>query len=247
MPIKRRSTQKSQKTRRNVGLQSWQPAFESRWNSHTIKSRVQRLGSYRQSTLDTERMGLASSSTFSQTLICMKRLILAIGLVIVLAAGWAVVRRKIPSTIDYRGEKIKLTKLYFSYESYKDDPGNIDASENQRVARLVSEAPIANSFRSRKDAVEAVFAIKFPGYGAGGFGDSIRTREGSLNGLCVEIPRTDKSRYFIFRIVGGSYVLVDDFVAPDELLLQTFREDNGSILYIDNMGQTKLIHPITKS
>ncbi len=115
-------------------------------------------------------------------------------------AAWAVVRRILPSTIEYRGQKIKLTKFYLDYEDYKDDPDNIDPSETARVQRLVEESPIAHSFAGRKAAVDAVFEIKFPGYGSGGFGSPIQTSDGSLNGFLVEIPRSDKARYFIFRI-----------------------------------------------
>ena len=45
--------------------------------------------------------------------------------------------------IDYRGEKIKLTKAYADYAAYKNDPENIAPSETERVQRLVLGAPIS--------------------------------------------------------------------------------------------------------
>jgi hypothetical protein len=148
-------------------------------------------------------------------------------LVITAALVWEGIRRLIPSYVDYHGEKIKLSKFYLDYDDYKDDPDNIAPSETERVQRLVSGAPIAASFPGRKEAVDAVFDIKFPGYGSGGMGP-IEKDEGALNGLSVEIPRTDKDRYFIFQNAGGSYKLVDDFVASG---ISDFHLDGTNLVY----------------
>jgi hypothetical protein len=174
-----------------------------------------------------------------------KRLALVIGVVVLLAAAWAVVRKMLPSSIEYRGQKIKLTKFYLDYDDYKNDPDNIDPAETDRVQQLVSDAPIAHSFASRKDAATAVFDVKFPGYGAGGFGP-MRGNDQSLNGFVVEIPRTDKSRYFIFRNDRGRYLLVDDFVLADPWGIQSVREENGKLVYCTASGEPKLVHPIMK-
>jgi hypothetical protein len=174
-----------------------------------------------------------------------KRFLLLIGIFISLAAAWAAVRRILPSSIEYRGETIKLTKYYLDYDDYKNDRDNIDGSETQRVQRLVSEAPIARSFASRKDAVQAIFEVKFPGYGAGGFGGGIKESDGALNGFSVEIPRADKSRYFIFRDVRGNYVLVDDFISGD--ILESMHEENGAVVYCTAAGEARLVHPIMKN
>ena len=175
-----------------------------------------------------------------------KRFFLVIGAFVLLAATWAVVRRILPSSIDYRGQKIKLTKFYLDYDEYKNDPDNIDPSETERVQRLVSEAPIAHSFASRKDAATAVFEVKFPGYGAGGFGGAIHEADGTLNGFTVEIPRSDKCRYFIFRKDHGSYTLVDDFITANPWGFETVREENGNLIYSTAAGEAKLTHPILK-
>ena len=170
-----------------------------------------------------------------------KRLPLIIAVLVAVGAAWALVRRKIPSSVDYRGQQIKLTKYYFDYDDYKNDPDNIDPSETARVQRMMSEAPIAHSFTSRKDAASAVFEIRFPGYAAGGFGP-IQKGEGDLNGFSIEIPRADKNRYFIFRNVHGSYLLVDDF--QSDAGIQTVREEHGKLVYYTPSGQAKLTRPI---
>ena len=170
-----------------------------------------------------------------------KRLLLIIAVLVALGPAWAFVRRKIPNSIDYRGQQIKLTKYYFDYDDYKNDPDNIDPAEIARVQRMVSEAPIAHSFASRKDAVSAVFEIHFPGYGAGGFGP-IQEGEGALSGFSIEIPRADNNRYFIFRNVHGSYLLVDDF--QSDAGTQTVREEHGKLVYYTPSRQAKLTRPI---
>jgi hypothetical protein len=170
-----------------------------------------------------------------------KRLLLIIAVLVAVGAAWALVRRKIPSSVDYRGQQIKLTKYYFDYDDYKNDPDNIDPSETARVQRMVSEAPIAHSFASRKDAASAVFEIRFPGFGAGGFGP-IQKGEGDLNGFSIEIPRADKNRYFIFRNVHGSYLFVDDF--QSDTGIQTVREERGKLVYYTPSGQANLTRPI---
>ena len=177
----------------------------------------------------------------------LKQFLLVVGASILLTAGWEGVRRVIPSSVDYRGEKIKLSKFYLDYDDYKNDPHNIDASETERVQRMVSEAPIAHSFASRKDAVNAVFEVRFPGYGVGGFGDSIQKGEGALNGFEVEIPRAGKSRYFIFRNVHGRYVLVDDFIDPGTAAIQSVREEHGTLVYRTTTCATAFVRAILDS
>src|SRR5258706_16229358 len=97
----------------------------------------------------------------------MKRIIGVVLALIVITLLWAVGRRRVPSDIEYQGEKIKLTKYYLSFEDYKDDPDNIAPSENSRVERLVTQAPIGHHFSDRKEMVSAIFQVKFPGYGLG--------------------------------------------------------------------------------
>jgi hypothetical protein len=101
--------------------------------------------------------------------------------------------------IDYRGEKIKLTKAYANYDDYKNDPENIDPSETERVQRLVLGAPIATTFGSRLEAAKAIGQIAFPGYGSGGFVEQSQADGSVLMGFSVEVPRAGKERYFVFK------------------------------------------------
>src|SRR5258708_38657719 len=95
----------------------------------------------------------------------MKKAILLAAALIAIAMLWTVGRRHLPSDIEYQGEKIKLTKYYLSFEDYKDDPDNIDPSENKHVERLVTEAPLGHHFACRKEFAGALVGVKFPCHG----------------------------------------------------------------------------------
>ena len=146
--------------------------------------------------------------------------------------------------IDYRGEKIKLTKAYTSYDDYKNDPENIDPSETERVQRLVLDAPIAKTFGSRLEASKAIGQIAFPGYGSGGFVERSQPDGSVLMGFSVEVPRASKERYFVFQGKDGVYTLVDDFVYPDNpgLLRSVVRRGNDLVFTSIN-GKEAVVRP----
>ncbi len=170
----------------------------------------------------------------------MKRALIVIGAVIALLVIWNFVSTLIPSYIDYRGEKIKLTRYYLDYDEYKNDPDNIDPSETARVQRLVREAPVNRSYASRPEMSHATFDMKFPGYGAGGLGDG-RQGEGSISGLSVEIPRSDQSRYLVFQCTRGKYVLLDDFVNSEPPLLMHVQREGNKLVYSSYDEKQKII------
>ena len=174
----------------------------------------------------------------------MKRGLIIVAAVVGVAFLWLALLRIVPSSVDYRGEKIKLTRFYLDYDDYKNDPDNIDASETARVQRLVSEAPIAHAFASRKDAASAVFEIKFPGYAAGGFGDG--KPDSDLLGFMIEIPRSERGRYFLFRKNGAGYVLIDDFLDSSMPGISHVEEVNGNLVYSMDGRPERLVRPLHK-
>ena len=172
----------------------------------------------------------------------MKKGLSIAGAVVLACLAYAVLVRVVPSSVDYRGEKIKLTRFYFDYDDYKNDPDNIDPSETARVQQLVSEAPIAHSFATRQGLGRAVFDTKFPGYAAGGFGDG--KPDSDLVGFVIEIPRADRGRYFLFRKNAAGYVLVDDFLDSTMPGINRVAEDSGKFIYSMDGRPEKLIRPI---
>ena len=145
--------------------------------------------------------------------------------------------------IDYRGEKIKLTKAYADFDDYKNDPDNIDPSETGRVQRLVLGA-IAKTFGGRMEASQAIGQIAFPGYGSGGFVEQSQADGSVLMGFSVEIPRANKERYFVFQGKDGVYTLVDDFVHSETagLLRRVMRRGNDLVFTSIN-GKEILVRP----
>jgi hypothetical protein len=146
--------------------------------------------------------------------------------------------------IDYRGEKIKLTKAYTDYDEYKNDPENIDPSETERVQRLVLAAQIAKTFGSRLEASKAIGQFAFPGYASGGFIEQSQADGSVLMGFSVEIPRANKERYFVFQGRDGVYTLVDDFVHPDTAgLLHAVTRRGNELVFTSIDGKEALVRP----
>jgi hypothetical protein len=146
--------------------------------------------------------------------------------------------------IDYRGEKIKLTKAYANYHDYKNDPENIDPSETERVQRLVLGAPIDKTFASRLEASKAIGQIAFPGYGSGGFVEQSQADGSVLMGFFVEVPRAKKDRYFVFQGKDGVYTLVDEFVHPDTAVsLRSVIRRGNDLVFTSIDGKEALVRP----
>lgn len=167
------------------------------------------------------------------------RFVVGLALVVVVWCVWSVVRRRLPDYIEYRGEKIKLSKYYPDYDSYKNDPDNIDPSETGRVQQLVLSAQINRQYPTRIAVFQASSEVAFPGYGSGGMGGATLPDGDTVTGFSVEIPRLDKERYFIFRSHNGVYTLVDDFVANEPLLtgMQPVKDD---LVFYDVNGKPAL-------
>ncbi|HYL99091.1 MAG TPA: hypothetical protein VEZ90_09070 [Blastocatellia bacterium] len=139
--------------------------------------------------------------------------------------------------IPYRGHNIKLTKVYPDYETYKDDPDNIDPGEIDKVEKLMLEAKIETHLPDRLAVSKAVFDLKFPGYGISGFGETPQKDGSKIVAHSIEIPRKDKDRCFVFRTTGGVYELVDDFVLDSSAgEIADVRYDQGDITYFDRNG-----------
>jgi hypothetical protein len=150
--------------------------------------------------------------------------------------------------IDYQGEKIKLSRSYSDYDDYKNDPNNIDPSETARVQRLVMNAPIPRTFKSRLEASKAIGKVAFPGYGSGGFNEQTQADGSVLMGFFVEIPRADKERYFIFHGREGIYKLIDDFVYPDAPgLIHSVVRRGDDLVFSSIEGKEVLVRPYPRS
>jgi hypothetical protein len=140
-----------------------------------------------------------------------------LGIIVVAAGGLALaysayVERYGSDEMDYRGEKIRLTKKYVDYDDYKNDPDNLAPSEIARVEQMMTQARIGPDFADRKEFVHQVMQIKFPGYGAWG-GPRVAAAERQFQVEAIEIPQLDKDRYFVAEMKpGGSLRMVDDFV-----------------------------------
>ena len=142
--------------------------------------------------------------------------------------------------MEYRGQRIKLSRSYSDYDEYKNDPDNIHPSERPRVQELVRTAPVARSYPDQSTLYESLVALSFPGYGSGNLARTRQADGSEVLAYGVEIPGTEQDRYLVFRSSGSSFVLVDDFVersvvgpasVTDEGTEWVYRRANGTILF----------------
>ncbi|QOV91266.1 hypothetical protein [Humisphaera borealis] len=139
-------------------------------------------------------------------------------------------------SIEYQGQAVKLSKPYGDYDDYKNDPNNLAPGEAGKVQQLVQSAPIAKQFSSRELMIHAVFALKFPGYGLGSYGEKPQPDNSVLALFGVEIPKSGNSRYLLFRGTGGLYTLIDDFVYADSAAIGGVSENGDKFVYSTMQG-----------
>lgn len=148
--------------------------------------------------------------------------------------------------IEYRGQKIKLSKAYSDYDDYKNDPENIHPSETKRVQHLVMEVPIEKRFNRSDALIQSPIDLAFPGYGSTLFSEQ-RQKDGSvLTGFCIEIPRAEQERCAAYREVNGAYDLIDDFVVDAELLISNVNQADDTLVYSGADGKPIITRPLSE-
>lgn len=139
------------------------------------------------------------------------------------------------SKIRYQGQTIKLAERYPDFGSYEDDPDNLPPAEIDRIASLIKNAVIPQSFSTREQAAEYLyFKIKFPGYGL-----SLGQLDKPLALFSVEIPKKDEERWIAMEQQGRKWVVVDDFVWPTANgYIDRGLTEGSRIRYVDRDGKT---------
>jgi hypothetical protein len=114
-----------------------------------------------------------------------------------------------------------------------------------RVQKLVMEAPIARSFKTKLEAAQAVAKVAFPGYGIGGFTGEVGMDEPVI-GFSIEIPRSEKDRYIVFRKTTVGYVLIDDFADSTMPGITRVQRVGDSLAYGMEGRSEKLVRPLSR-
>lgn len=134
-------------------------------------------------------------------------------------------------SIEYRGKKVRLSKAYSDYDDYKADPNNLAPSETASVQNIVGGAALAATYATWDDLFEAVWSLTFPGYGAGRFLAPPQSDGTELFGFMIEIPRSGKNRYIVYRSRNGRFEFADDFQSPGSPLVLRVEERGGKFVY----------------
>jgi hypothetical protein len=179
-----------------------------------------------------------------------KRSILFLCLVLAGVVLWFLNRARMfepaMDVVEYQSQIFKLTRSYRDYDDYKNDPDNLDPSENARVERAVAEARVAGTFRTREDMIHAaVFDLRFPGYGLTSLED-VQPDGSTLACFRIEIPRAGKDRVMVFRGQDKARSLIDDFIALEKAAFISVTERDGALVYSAWDGSPVFVRPLAK-
>jgi hypothetical protein len=158
---------------------------------------------------------------------------------------WVLPRVLPPGTVLYHGHTIRLSKYYFDYDDYKNDPDNIAPEDRPLAANLVRTAPVPHDFATRLEMIHATVEVCFPGYGQGQFGEVGQPDGSVLAGYSVEVPAANEDRIFVFRGTGGAYTLLADFIASGDLGIRGVAREGDELVFHSWTGQVVLRRSLT--
>src|SRR5262249_25017372 len=86
---------------------------------------------------------------------------LVVFVVCILIGNSFLIVRYVPSlfgmrSVTYQGEQVRLSKRYFKFDEYRQDPDNIDAAELERVEALVKGAKVPPTLANQADLERAI-------------------------------------------------------------------------------------------
>jgi hypothetical protein len=139
-------------------------------------------------------------------------------------------------TIDFRGEKIKLGRAFSSYEAFRTDPDNLNGSDVDQIERLIMDARVRRSFRSRQELIQATSDLKFPGYGYGCL--QFPQADGTIYYVVsVEVPQRNKERNLVARTSTNGLQIIDDFISDGAAgVVRQVTEEQKVVRYFNAQG-----------
>ncbi|MBY0114163.1 MAG: hypothetical protein K2Y21_15210 [Phycisphaerales bacterium] len=163
--------------------------------------------------------------------------LVGIGVMVLVGLGISAVRRGSQhfDEFPYRGETYKLARTYSSWEEYEGAP--MLAPEALAAAqKAVESKPVTPIYKSRSDLAQGVGDLSFPGFGSGQFGDRAAADGSMLSGHSIEVPQSDRERVVVYRGVGDTWTLIDDFVNAAGKSIHRVDEADGKLTYRDFGG-----------
>lgn len=162
--------------------------------------------------------------------------IFAISLLAIWGLYWLYVQIAGSDEMDYRGERIKLTRKYVDYDAYKNERDNILESELPKIERMIVTAKVSSRFNNWAAFATEAGELKVPGYGFGG-GPNIQATGRTFIISSIEIPTRPwggKNRYFVLeQRPDQSLDLIDDFIGPDYPDLAEIKLVNDRLVYFN--------------
>lgn len=173
----------------------------------------------------------------------MRRIVPLIVIIPAVAVLWWMIG-KVTSSFDsvtYQGQRVHLGKSYSDYYEYKDDPDRLASGEVAKAQQLVRSAPVQKQFPDRDRMIEAVFSLRFPGYGLLACGEKPQSDGSVLELFGIEVPRSGTMRYLLYRGAGGAFTLIDDFTYSDATRIEALSSKEGRLVYTSAAGATVVV------
>jgi hypothetical protein len=142
------------------------------------------------------------------------------------------------NSIRYQDVNIPTARAYRDMHDFKDDIDNLSPQAAAQIEGLLKHAPFGPRFATVGMLDDALNELKVPGYGSF-FANQIGARiDHSLEFMYVEIPKRNQNRYLaVERQPTGEYIVVADFVAPDQPeITRVRRAGNGGLEFLSSSG-----------
>ena len=161
------------------------------------------------------------------------RLVLAAACVVAAFVLSAARAADAPSFVEYQGVHVELARTYADFDAYAADPDNLSPARARQVESLMREARVGPRFESDEALTQALFKLRFPGYGFFEANQLGAHLDPKLELVSLEIPKRGLNRYIALeKQPDGSLVVVDDFVAAAQPeITRVSRKADGKLEY----------------
>jgi hypothetical protein len=148
------------------------------------------------------------------------------------------------TTIEYQGQEIRASRAYSNFDTYKNDPNNLEPGDRRRAQALMQSAKVPDRCTTIHEVIDVVMDLEFPGYGTGGYGGPLGDGR-TLYAGSVEIPGAAADRYIVYLgSDGAGYDLVDDTVLPEAPYVHQVMLHDGKVTYLTEKGDVIVAHPV---
>jgi hypothetical protein len=144
--------------------------------------------------------------------------------------------------VEYQGHRVSVARRYANFDDFKSDPNNLTDLQAKQASNLVRKAKFGPRFKDSAALLAALEELQFPGYGYF-FANQVGAKiDPKLEISFVELPKAGENRYLITEVQpDGSYLVVEDFIAPSEPEITRVKRGPGAQLQYRGAGEKPIV------